>query len=256
MSGTGRDSTDEWIVYDARLVETPGNGDRTGAPPPEPDALAAAQRAASEAAACASRAAASSSAAAAAVERVERSLGDNRDAVQIAGEAAEAAERSAATATAIGEQAEKTLERVEWRIEAVAASVDASHEFAETLEQGMDHLYKASLEAGSRAKAAAELAERAGSAAHTAQQRAEDGAASAAASADKVNELAGRVEVALVKLEARERATVRRSKEAEREDRTLRNFTARADRIVERLRELEERASPASVWRLPPDTGE
>ena len=229
MARFDRDSTDEWVVPDPRLSESPANGHRSPAPEaPEPDALTAAQRAASEAAACASRAAASSSAAAAAVERVERALAENDEAVRLAAEAAAAAERSAATATEIGEQADKTLERIEWRIETVALSVDASAEYTEKVERGMGRLHEASAEAGARAEAAAEV----------------------------VTELSARVEGALAKLEARERATMRRAEEAEREQRTLRSFTARADRIVDRLRDLETRASPAKVWRLPGEAEE
>ena len=227
MVGTGRD-TDEWVVYDARLSGPPGQDEGAATPEaPDPDPLLGAQHAASEAAACASRAAASSAAAAAAVERVERALADNDEMVRLAGEAAEAAGRSAATASAIGEQAEKTLERIEWQIETVALSVDASAEYTEKVERGMGRLYEASAEAGARAEAASEV----------------------------VTELSGRVELALAKLEARERATVRRAEEAEREQRTLRSFSARADRIVDRLRDLEERAAP-KVWRLPGDSPE
>jgi peptidoglycan DL-endopeptidase CwlO len=226
MAGTGRDSTDEWAVYDPGSSEPPGNGGAGALPDaPEPDALLATQHAASEAAACASRAAASSSAAAAAVERVERALAENGDVVRLAAEAAEAADRSAATATAIGEQAERALERIEWQIDAVATSVDASADYTASVERSIGRLHEDSAEASARAEAAAEV----------------------------VTELSGRVESALAKLEAREQATARRADEAEREQRTLRSFTARADRIVDRLRDLEARASPATVWRV---TGE
>jgi hypothetical protein len=78
------------------------------------------------------------------------------------------------------------------------------------------------------ADAAGDLAERADACASEAQRR--------------VDAVADRVGQALAKLEARERATVRRATEAEREQQTLRSFEARADRIVLRLRELERRS--------------
>jgi hypothetical protein len=78
------------------------------------------------------------------------------------------------------------------------------------------------------ADAAGDLAEQADAAASQAQRR--------------VEAVADRVGQALAKLEARERATVRRATEAEHEQQTLRSFEARADRVVLRLRELERRS--------------
>jgi hypothetical protein len=94
----------------------------------------------------------------------------------------------------------RAIERLDDRLEAVAASADA----------------------------AGDLAERADACASEAQRR--------------VDAVADRVGQALAKLEARERATVRRATEAEREQQTLRSFEARADRIVLHLRELERRS--------------
>ena len=65
----------------------------------------------------------------------------------------------------------------------------------------------------------------------------------------RLGELAERVEMALAKIEARERATRRRAFEAEREEETLRSFGRRADRIVRRLRQLEQ--APAILSRRP-----
>ena len=64
----------------------------------------------------------------------------------------------------------------------------------------------------------------------------------------RLSELAERVELALAKIEARE-ATRRRAFEAEREEETLRSFGRRADRIVRRLRQLEQ--APAILRTVP-----
>jgi hypothetical protein len=65
----------------------------------------------------------------------------------------------------------------------------------------------------------------------------------------RLSELTERVELALAKIEARERATRRRAFEAEREEETLRSFGRRADRIVRRLRQLEQ--APAILRTVP-----
>ena len=65
----------------------------------------------------------------------------------------------------------------------------------------------------------------------------------------RLGELTERVELALAKIEARERATRRRAFEAEREEETLRSFGRRADRIVRRLRQLEQ--APALLRTAP-----
>ncbi len=65
----------------------------------------------------------------------------------------------------------------------------------------------------------------------------------------RLGELTERVELALAKIEARERATRRRAFEAEREEETLRSFGRRADRIVRRLRQLEQ--APAILRTAP-----
>ncbi len=74
----------------------------------------------------------------------------------------------------------------------------------------------------------------------------------AAACTAELTELADRVEAALGHLEARERAASRRAAEAEREEKTLRRFDERADRIVQRLRDLER--SPAVLTVTVPAT--
>jgi hypothetical protein len=66
----------------------------------------------------------------------------------------------------------------------------------------------------------------------------------------RIGELTERVEMALAKIEARERATRRRAFEAEREEETMRSFGRRADRIVRRLRQLEQ--SPTVIRRASP----
>lgn len=78
---------------------------------------------------------------------------------------------------------------------------------------------------------------------HNAKQAGE----AAARRSAEVAELVDRVGAALERLEARDRAYLRRAREAEREQETLRSFDERADRIVQRLRDLE---SSSAVLRV------
>jgi hypothetical protein len=116
------------------------------------------------------------------------------------------------------------------RLAAVAASADAAGDLAMALEAGFGEICESSLEAASQAHAAAAVAERAGAAASAAQRRAD--------------EAAGRVEAALALLDAREQTAPREAPAgvASRYERgSLRSFDARAERVAQRLRELELR---------------
>jgi len=136
-----------------------------------------------------------------------------------------------------------TLERLDWRIEAVAASVDAWAGLVAAVAEELGRVHDASLEASAQGEAAAQIAERAAASAAGAHLLAAERSDRVDRAEVRVAELAAQVESALAKLEAREGATVRRAGHAERGERGLRSFDARADRVVRRLRELEQAAT-------------
>jgi hypothetical protein len=136
----------------------------------------------------------------------------------------------------------RVAKRLDWRIEAAAASVDAWASLVAGLAEELDRVHAASLEAAAQGSAAAEIAERAAAAAAGAQLLAAERAQRVDRAEERVSDLAGRVEDALGRLEAGEQATVRRAERASEDERSLRSFEERADRVVRLLREAEQAA--------------
>ncbi len=90
--------------------------------------------------------------------------------------------------------------------------------------------------------AAGDLAEAAAGEAARAHQVAEQGSQRAGQALERVEAVEGRLDQTLAALEAAERAQVHRA--AETDPDPLRRFEARADRVAQRLRDLERRRSP------------
>lgn len=139
----------------------------------------------------------------------------------------------------------RAAKRLDWRIEAVTASVDTWAGLVAALAEELDRVHEASLEAAAQGSAAAEIAERAAVAAAGAQLLAAERSQRVDRAEARVTDLAGRVDQALAKLEAGEQATVRRAERATEDESSLRSFEERADRVVRLLREAEQTASDA-----------
>jgi hypothetical protein len=137
----------------------------------------------------------------------------------------------------------RARKRLDWRIEAAAASVDAWAGLLSAVAEELDRVHEASTDAAVRSAAAAEIAERAAASAAGAHALAAERSDRVDRAEARVGDLAVRVEAALAELEAGERATVRRSEQAERGERSLRSFAERAERVVRLLREAEQAAS-------------
>jgi predicted phage tail protein len=151
----------------------------------------------------------------------------------------------------LGDDVNKALKRLDWRIEAVAASVDGCAGLVAAVAEELDRVQEAGLEAASQGKAAAEIAERAAASAAGAHLLAAERSDRVDRAEARMADLTGRVEAALAKLEAGEQATVRRAEQAERDERNLRSFDERADRVIRRLRDLEQAAVAALDRHIP-----
>lgn len=99
------------------------------------------------------------------------------------------------------------------------------------------------------ADAAGALAEAAAASAQRARDQAEQGSRRADQALERAEEVAGRLDQALAALEADERTRIHRAGEVDGDPDPLRRFEARADRVAQRLRDLERRRSPHRIAR-------